>query len=142
MIQNHEPPVTWAAVKPLAKDLCSVVIPITADFYHVATQPVVCKSSRALAESKKWEFGKIITEWWMWFFELSSSNYGNKKNEKMSSIPTLAHGHPSILPPTQPMLQDTHTPPFHLPCLSLLFFPQYKFCISSLLVIFPTGLGV
>lgn len=53
MIQNHEPPVTRAAVKALAKDLCSVVIPITADFYHVAAHPVVYKSSGALAESKK-----------------------------------------------------------------------------------------
>lgn len=53
---------TWAAVKPLAKSLCSVVIPITADFYHVPAHPVVYKSSGALAESKNWEFGKITTE--------------------------------------------------------------------------------
>lgn len=59
----------------------------------------------------------------------------------MPSMPTLARGHLSILPPTQPVLQGIHTPQSHLLCLSLLF-SQYKFCISSLLVIFPTGLGV
>lgn len=44
---------TGAAVKPLAKYLCSVVIPIIADFYHVAAHPVVYRSSGALEESKK-----------------------------------------------------------------------------------------
>lgn len=77
----------------------------------------------------------------MWFFELSSSNYGNKRKQRMPSMPTLAHGHPAILPPTQPVLQGTHTSVPSSLSLAVVF-PEYKFCISSLLVIFPTGLGV
>lgn len=72
----------------------------------------------------------------MWFFELSSSNYGNKRNQRMLSMPTLAHGHPSILPPTQPGLQGSHTPQFHLLCLSLLFSPSINFAFLACLSYF------
>lgn len=77
----------------------------------------------------------------MRFFELSSSNYGNKRNQRMPSMPSLAHGLLSILPRTRPVPQGTHTSVPSSLSLAVVF-PQYKFCISSLLVIFPTGLGV
>lgn len=77
----------------------------------------------------------------MRFFELSSSNYVNKRNQRMPSMPNLAHGLLSILPRTRPVPQGTRTSVPSSLSLAVVF-PQYKFCISSLLVIFPTGLGV